>query len=279
MTGDPALGRDENELGFALAAIAVEAGATIMAVRASGFEARRKADASPVTEADERAEAIILSRLARLLPQTPIIAEESFARDPVLSGGAEFLLVDPLDGTREFIAGNDDFTVNIALIRQAAPVAATVFAPAKNRLWCSGEAAFSVDDSAPITARTLKNSRQIQTRRAPSAGLVALVSRSHPDARTEQILARLPIAERRPMGSSLKFCVVAEARADIYPRFGPTMEWDTAAGDAILRAAGGIILGEDGSPLRYGQRAQGYRNGGFVAWGDRAAASAFALPE
>ena len=224
-----------------------------------------------MTEADERAEAIILQALSNILPGTPAIAEECVSRGLVPAIADEFVLVDPLDGTREFLGGHDDFTVNIALIRGGAPVAGVVFAPALGRLWIAGSNAYACDVPAGAALPGRLARRGIQVRPAPEAGLVALISRSHLDARSVEVLSRLPIAERRPMGSSVKFCVIAEGGADIYPRFGPTMEWDTAAGDAVLRAAGGACLGEDGAPMQYGRSERKFHNGGFVAWGDPAA--------
>ncbi len=259
---------DSNEIAEAFAAIALVAGQAILDVRRNGFSARQKADASPVTEADERAEAIILDALALLTPNIPVIAEECVSRGEIPAIAEEFILVDPLDGTREFLGGYNDFTVNIALIRVGAPVAGVVFAPALGRIWIAGREAFvaSVEPGAPLPAHASR--RKIHSRPAPASGLVALVSRSHLDPKAVEELSRLPIAERRPMGSSVKFCVIAEGEADIYPRFGPTMEWDTAAGDAVLRAAGGACLGEDGEPMQYGRNGRAFHNGGFVAWGD-----------
>jgi 3'(2'), 5'-bisphosphate nucleotidase len=170
-------------------------------------------------------------------------------------------------------ARNGEFTLNIALARDHAPVAGAVFAPASHRLWCAGRQARAcrVAPGAPLPAPS--EWRDLAVRRAPAAGLTALVSRSREDAEAEALLARLPIAERRAAGSSLKFCLIAEGEADVYPRFGRTMEWDTAAGDAILRAAGGCVLDPQGRRLAYGKTASAYANGPFVAWGDRAAAA------
>jgi 3'(2'), 5'-bisphosphate nucleotidase len=260
--------KNENEIGEAFASIALAAGQVIVDVRRDGFTARQKADRSPVTEADERAEAIILAELSKLLPDTPVIAEECVSRGDVACVAREFILVDPLDGTREFLAGHDDFTVNIALIRDGAPVAGVVFAPALDRLWVAGREAFALAAKAGGELPGRDAWKRSRSRRAPDSGLVALISRSHLDGRAVRELERLPVAERRPMGSSIKFCLIAEGEADIYPRFGPTMEWDTAAGDAVLRAAGGAIVGEDGAPLHYGRADREFRNGGFNAWGD-----------
>jgi 3'(2'),5'-bisphosphate nucleotidase len=183
----------------------------------------------------------------------------------------QFFLVDPLDGTREFLKRNGEFTVNIALVRLGAPVAGAVYAPALARLWVGGESAWTCDVEVGGMLPAEADRRHIATRLAPEK-LVALASRSHRDPETEAFLSRIPLGDVTSAGSSLKFCVVAEGNADVYPRFGPTMEWDTAAGDAVLRAAGGIVLQRDGSPFVYGKAEAGLRNGAFVAWGDPEAA-------
>jgi 3'(2'),5'-bisphosphate nucleotidase len=228
---------------------------------------RSKADGSPVTAADERAEEIIRDRLLQWAPSIPMIGEEGVAAGAPLEVGALFFLVDPLDGTKEFIARNGEFTVNVALIASGAPIAGAVYAPASHRLWFAGDVAYFCETPAGEEIPDPRQWRRLRTRPAP-ARLVALASRSHGDAQTETFLARLPIAERKSAGSSLKFCLIAEGGADVYPRFAPTMEWDTAAGDAVLRAAGGIVLDAAHAPLAYGKVATGLRNGGFVAWGD-----------
>ena len=260
------------------AALCVEAGAVVMEVYARGCETRLKSDASPVTEADEKAEAVILAALADSLPGWPVLAEEAAARGEVPPASARFILVDPLDGTREFINRNDEFTVNIGLVAEGLPVAGAVYAPALGRLW-SGGATARVRDVAPGAAlSTAVATRTLRTREAPATAWTALASRSHCDAETEAFLARHPVSERRAAGSSLKFCVVAEGGADVYPRFGPTMEWDTAAGDAVLRASGGTVLDAEGRVFRYGKAESLYRNGPFVAWGDPRAALRAANP-
>ena len=258
----------------ALAEIAVAAGPAVMEVYASGGSVSSKADGSPVTLADERAEAIICERLGRVLPETPVIAEEMVARGRRIAIADRFLLVDPLDGTKEFISRNGEFTINVALIESGRPVAGAVYAPVLNRLWFGGERAFVCD--VPVGAGLPNSStwRRIHARAAPE-GLVVLASRSHLDVETEAFLARLPVAERRAAGSSLKFCLVAEGLADVYPRFGPTMEWDTAAGDAVVRAAGGTVLDPSGGLLAYGKVRDDLRNGSFVAWGDPRAPARF----
>ena len=263
-----------DEIALYLAEAAVAAGPAVMELYESGCDVVAKSDGSPVTLADRRAEALICERLARAVPPLPMVAEESTSAGIPPRIGQRFLLIDPLDGTREFIARNGEFTINIALVEGGRPSAGAVYAPAIGRLWLAGDHAYVCD--APVAASLPQDvaRRRIRTRSAPGA-LVALASRSHGDPRTEAFLEGLPIAERRSAGSSLKFCLIAEGLADVYPRFAPTMEWDTAAGDAVLRAAGGVVLAASGDPLAYGKIDNGLRNGGFVAWGDPAAAGRF----
>jgi 3'(2'), 5'-bisphosphate nucleotidase len=242
-----------DELALAFAGLASAAGAVIMGVYATDFEVRRKADLSPVSEADEAAEALLVPGVEKLLPGVPILAEEAVSRDGLVEVGSEFVLIDPLDGTREFVSRNGEFTVNIALVRDGVPVAGCVYAPALDRMYTGGTTATA--EGKPMT-----------TRPYPDA-LVAVASRSHRDSQTDAFLAELGVSDTRSAGSSLKFCLVAEGSADVYPRFGPTMEWDTAAGDAVLRAAGGTVTNPDGTVFRYGKADTGFRNGSFVAWG------------
>lgn len=251
----------------AFARIALAAGAAVMEVYASDCAARAKADSSPVTDADERAEAIILAGLKRQFPDLPVIAEESVAHGIVPPCGSRFILVDPVDGTREFLARNGEFTVNIALVDAHTPIAGVVYAPALSKVWFGGAAAFACAAAPGGDLPPQAEWRRIAARRAGAEGLVALCSRSHGDARTEDFLAGHRIARRVSAGSSLKFCLIAEGEADVYPRFGPTMEWDIAAGEAVLRAAGGRVLGPGGAPLVYGKAGEHFRNGSFVAWG------------
>ncbi|ARN81655.1 3'(2'),5'-bisphosphate nucleotidase [Methylocystis bryophila] len=237
--------------------------------------ARLKDDASPVTEADEAVEAYLLAELARLMPNTPCIAEESAARGETPTQNGAFILIDPLDGTREFVARRLEFTINIALVEQGEPRAGAVYAPALGELWFGGEAAFHVRAQPGEALPEAAQWRRLAARPEPKDGLVAMVSLSHFDAATESFLARLPIKAQMQAGSSLKFCRIAEGLADVYPRFGPTHEWDTAAGDAVLRAAGGAVLTPGGDPFVYGKAAQNYCNGPYVACGDRSIARFF----
>jgi 3'(2'),5'-bisphosphate nucleotidase len=260
-----------NEIAFFLAEAALAAGPAVMEEYERGCQAQSKQDGSPVTAADHRAEKIICEQLARITPHIDVVAEESTAAGAPIRTAKRFLLVDPLDGTKEFLAGNGEFTLNVALVEDGVPIAGVVYAPALGKIWVGASDAFvgEVALGASLPAET--KLRRIATRSAPS-GLVACASRSHRDPHTEAFLTKLSISEERNIGSSLKFCLIAEGSADVYPRFGPTMEWDTAAGHAVLRAAGGVVLSGDGK-LSYGKFDSGLRNGSFVAWGDPSAAA------
>jgi len=241
-----------------LVRIAQAAGAVVMRHYEAGCDARVKADRSPVTDADEQAEKLILAELAAAFPQVPVVAEEEAAAGRIAKVGARFFLVDPVDGTKEFVKRGGEFTVNIGEVTDGQPVSGVVFAPAIGRLFVGGvgEGAFELSGN---TLRAI-------TARAPAAdGLVAVSSRSHPDAKTDELLKTLTIKDHTNAGSSLKFCLVAAGEADIYPRAGQTMEWDTAAGHAVLRAAGGKITNWDGTPFVYGK--PGFLNGPFIARG------------
>jgi 3'(2'), 5'-bisphosphate nucleotidase len=245
---------------------ALEAGRAAHDIYHRGFEVHAKADDSPVTAADHLAEEIILRHLARHAPTIPVVAEEQVAGGNVPQVAAEFFLVDPLDGTKEFIHRRGDFTVNIALIRAGLPALGVVYAPATGQLFAADVGAAravraGVDPADPVAAEL----RPIHVRAIPAAGLTAVASRSHRTPETDAYLARYPIADLVAVGSSLKFCLVAAGEADLYPRLGPTMEWDTAAGHAVLSAAGGQVAAPDGRPLRYGKPQ--FRNPWFVASG------------
>jgi len=260
---------ERDELARLFGAIASEAGVKVMEVYASDFEHRTKADYSPVSDADERAEEVILARLAAELPGVPVLAEERAAREGVGSQVWEtFLLVDPVDGTKEFINRKGDFTVNIALICGGVPVAGAVYAPARQEMYIGGATAELSEGFAPGAA--LGAGRRLATRAYPAEGLTAITSSSHLDERTKAFLKERKIASQTGIGSSLKFCWVASGKADVYPRWGPTMEWDTAAGHAVLVGAGGLVIRPDGTPFLYGKGADGFRNGPFVAWGREA---------
>lgn len=244
----------------------VEAGEAIMAIYQSGFTVATKQDRSPVTEADAAGEAIILRALARWLPQVPVVAEEEVAAGRVPTVGDTFLLVDPLDGTKEFIERRGDFTVNLALIERGAPSLGVVYAPVERRLFAGDVPARDAWSAVVGANGSLGEAALLSIRRAPATGLFAVASRSHGSAATEAYLANFPIAERVSRGSSLKICMVAAGEADLYPRLAPTCEWDIAAGDAVLRAAGGTLSAPDGRPMPYGKPR--FFNEGFVAAGD-----------
>ena len=247
---------DHRSLVDELAEAAREAGEAILTIVRRGFEVEAKQDRSPVTEADRAAELAILAALARAAPGLPVIAEEEVAAGRIPAHDDTYFLVDPLDGTKEFVRGGDDYTVNIGLIEAGVPRLGVVFAPATGRLHGGvvGDGAW-VDDG--------KGRRAIQTRPRGSE-VTAVASKSHLNQATIDYLeAAVGTCGYTSVGSSLKFCIVAEGEADIYPRASPTSEWDTAAGHAILLAAGGLVDGPDGTPLQYGKRA--FLNRAFVA--------------
>ena len=247
------------ELLESLLPVARAAGEEILQVYATEFEVRDKDDASPVTEADERAEALILPELTALTPDVPIVSEEAAAAGALPEAGSRFWLVDPLDGTKEFVSRNGEFTVNIALVEDGRPVLGVVLCPALGRLYAGavGEGAFVEDE---------EGRREIACRRPPADGLTIVSSRSHGDADAlEAFLAGRPVASSVPAGSSLKFCLVAAGEADLYPRLGRTMEWDTAAGHAVVSAAGGRVSAVSGGELGYGK--PGFENPHFFAEG------------
>jgi 3'(2'), 5'-bisphosphate nucleotidase len=239
-----------------IAVAAREAGEAILELVRRGFDVEHKQDLSPVTEADRAAELIILAALAKAAPGVPVIAEEEVAAGRIPEFGDLYFLVDPLDGTKEFIRGGDDYTVNIGLISNGTPLLGAVFTPARRQLHAGivGQGAWLED---------VNGRRPIQTR-ANANSITAVASKSHFNQPTADYLAEaVGKCDYVGIGSSLKFCIVAEGRADIYPRLSPTSEWDTAAGHAVLLAAGGSVDGPDGNPLGYGKRA--FINRGFVA--------------
>ncbi len=298
---------DPADLTRAIREIALRAGREILAVYASDFAVRGKADASPVTEADTRAERVILEGLGECAPGIPVVAEESVAAGKVPEiGGGPFFLVDPLDGTREFIGRNGEFTVNVALIEGVAPTVGVVHLPALDEtFWTAGDgvawrtrgdgragltdrrpcrsAPFPGADrigsaaagsggtegdagiAVPAGAGTTGAAERIACRTPGDDGLVVIASRSHRDPETDAWLQRFEVSEVVSAGSSLKFCRIAEGAADLYPRLGRTMEWDVAAGHAILSAAGGSVETLEGAPLTYGK--PGFDNPHFVARG------------
>ena len=241
--------------------IARDAGAAIMEVYAQDFDVEAKADASPLTAADMAAHRIICARLAALTPDIPVLSEESATIDwATRRGWSRYWLVDPLDGTREFVKKNGEFTVNIALIDGDASIMGVVYAPALDYMVHAerGVGAFVRDGTSDVALMTQQP--------APTPLRVA-ASRSHLDARTAAALEKMGATERIGMGSSLKFCRIAEGRMDVYPRFGPTSEWDTAAAQCVLEAAGGVVLTLDGAALRYNTK-ESLLNPHFIALGD-----------
>jgi 3'(2'), 5'-bisphosphate nucleotidase len=245
-----------NELLPVLVETAREAGVIIMGYYKTGHAVDRKDDASPVTEADRAADHLIVQKLKELTPSFPTVSEEGEKSN--ITGYSHFWLVDPLDGTKSFIRGKGYFTVNIGLIENGSPVLGVVFDPVEDSMyWGTPEGAFCSRKGGPAQA--------IHVRKAAEGKLAALVSHSHINQATEDYLVEHAIAERIPCESSIKFCFVAEGKADLYPRFGPTMEWDTAAGHAVLTAAGGKVTNPDGTPFLYGKG--GFLNGFFVASG------------
>jgi 3'(2'), 5'-bisphosphate nucleotidase len=260
---------DTQRLASELLASAHQAGHRIMS-HYGRVDVELKDDKSPVTAADREADRILVESLKRIAPDIPVISEESSPKQEI-DPQALFFLVDPLDGTKEFIRGRDEFTVNVALIEHGTPIFGLVYAPALSKLYVTlapdkavmarldaSQPApdFSGLDLTPIAAQTVD----------PSA-LTAAVSRSHMDEQTQSFLDENGITETHASGSSLKFCCLAEGLADVYPRFGRTMEWDTAAGHSVLKAAGGAVLDTEGAPLTYGKRDEDYANPGFIAWG------------
>jgi 3'(2'), 5'-bisphosphate nucleotidase len=249
--------------------LALAAGHVVMEAYTHGCEIGEKADTSPVTAADREAERVILSGLREFCPAIPVIAEEAVAAgDYPANPGEEFLLVDPLDGTREFVARRAEFTINIALVRKGEPVLGVVYAPA-SRLLYSGMPGLA-ERAETTDGHEIASRRPVSVRRCgPVPAVVA--SRSHRSEETDRYIASLPQAEIVSIGSSLKFCMLAEGEADLYPRFGRTMQWDTAAGDAVLRAAGGLTCTLDGEALAYGpherQGIDRFANPWFVAKG------------
>ncbi|MGJ3263773.1 MAG: 3'(2'),5'-bisphosphate nucleotidase CysQ [Salinarimonas sp.] len=258
-----------DELLQAMITAALAGGRAIRDVVAAGDAAvRLKADASPVTAADEAADAAIATVLARAAAGIPVVSEES-AGEAAPAQAGRFFLVDPLDGTKEFVAGSGEYTVNIALVEDGRAVAGVIHTPAMG-LICIGARGAGARE-ADVLDGALGAWRRIAARPVPAAGRIAVASRRHAGPETEACLAKLDAGERISRGSSLKFCLIAAGEADVYPRLAPTMEWDTAAGQAILEAAGGRVERLDGTPLRYGgpwpDGARPWGNPHFIAWG------------
>jgi 3'(2'), 5'-bisphosphate nucleotidase len=264
------------KLAESLTGIALAACAAILEVDFRDAGTRRKADASPVTLADEAAQAAILQGLGRLLPHLPVASEEAACQ---WQGTAphEFLLVDPLDGTAEFVAGRLEYTVNIALVRAGVPVAGVIAAPALGVIFrgAADHGAERLSFSPGRPAAGTGEASAIHTRPWPANERVAAVSRSHYDGASAAFIERLAPVKPVEYGSALKFCRLAEGAVDVYPRLAPTCEWDVAAGYAVVAAAGGVVMAPDGGPLRFGRLREDFRVPAFIAWGDPAAARRF----
>ncbi|NVJ96578.1 MAG: 3'(2'),5'-bisphosphate nucleotidase CysQ [Alphaproteobacteria bacterium] len=251
----------------ALTETVLEAGKTVMEVYETDFEVYGKADQSPVTEADRRGEAVIEAALKEIAPNIPIVGEEakSEGKCPDISGGL-FWLVDPLDGTKEFIKKGSDFTVNIGLIRNGSPIMGFVLAPALGKLYWGivGQGAWIAD----VKGDAVENTKDIKSRKADPSNLVIVASKSHRSPELEAWLEHFPSAENVSIGSSLKLCLVATGEADLYPRLGPTCEWDTAAAHAVLLAAGGHVETPEGTPLTYAKDLKTFLNPWFLCRAD-----------
>jgi 3'(2'), 5'-bisphosphate nucleotidase len=256
-----------------LAGLVARAGAAVLAVSRDAMRVDGKADGSPVTDADLAADRIIAQGLAEIAPLVPVLSEERTHLAARPYKGSVFI-VDPLDGTREFVAGRDEFTVNIALVTDGQPLLGIVGAPALGLIW-RGLVGDGAERQAVGPDGRLQQPVPIRTRRhpAPGAPWIATVSRSHGDPLTDAFIAARPGAVRQPLGSAIKFCRVAEGDADVYPRLAPTSEWDVAAGHAVLTAAGGKVTDGKGGALRFGETRDGFLVPQFIAWGDPAAAT------
>lgn len=275
---------DFSDLADALLPHVLKAGRVIMAHYGKGGAVTTKSGGSPVTAADHEAEAVLLAALASAAPGVPVIAEEMMEGQSAAATGAEFFLVDPLDGTKEFINGRDEFTVNIGLVRERVPSFGVIYAPALSLLYVTAASdtalVATVAPDAAVTRLADLETRRLHTRPvAEGAPLIISASRSHGSAALDAWLKHVNVGGLVNIGSSLKFCQVAEGKADIYPRFGPTKEWDTAAGHAILLAAGGVVTKTDGTPFLYGKHEADFLNPSFIAAAQRIEALFDARPQ
>jgi len=243
--------------------LALDAGALIMEVyRSPDFDIRTKSDDSPVTEADERADAHIATGLRAAFPDVLLVTEEQAGTHG--QSADSFLIVDPLDGTKEFVQRRGDFTVNIAYVENGTPIRGVVYAPAKHRLFYTRADGRTVEETGPFDVDAPGATRPVHVGTPDNAALMVVASKSHRDAATDAYIGRYAVRDMTSAGSSLKLCLVATGEADLYPRLGRTMEWDTAAGDAVLRGAGGhMVRFDDHTPLTYGK--PGYENPFFIA--------------
>jgi len=249
-----------------IAELTATAGGKILEIAKGDLGTKEKSDKSPVTLADTAAERILRAGLSKLLPGVPFVGEESVAGGDIPRCGSEFLLIDPLDGTREFVQGRDEYTVNVGLIVNGAPVLGVIYTPATGLVPAGAEGKAFCASLKPGAAFDPSMAKPIRARRAPEK-LIAAVSRSYLDKKSEDFLAKLPIEGRLAFGSSLKFTLLAEGKADVYPRLAQISEWDVAAGHALLTAAGGRVEALDGGKLRYGASDKKFLLPGFVAWG------------
>jgi 3'(2'), 5'-bisphosphate nucleotidase len=250
-----------NDVGPELAEICEAAARLILPLWRSGLAVTHKADESPVTEADHRAEALILEALRARFPDVPIISEEDASQFGTPDAiGPRFFLVDPLDGTKAFVRGDPNFTVNIGLVQDGRPVAGAVAAPPTGEIWFTsgGKAMKRIDDGA---------AHPVHTRPWPTGEALVLISHTMKEETIQALASQYGFNRREAMDSSIKLCRIAEGAADIYPRHGPTMEWDIAAGHAVLEAAGGRVTTPEGQPFAYGKAKDGFKNGWFVARG------------
>ena len=255
---------DHEKLTEVMRRLAIEAGALILDVYGRPeMEAREKADRSPVTEADEAADAHISAGLRAAFPDLPLVTEEQAATHG--QSVSTFLIVDPLDGTKEFVQRRGDFTVNIALVEDGVPVRGVVYAPAQGRMFYTDAAGRSLEETGPLAPDAVGEARPIGVAMPDNRALRIVASKSHRDAATDAYISQYAAADIKSAGSSLKFCLVATGEADLYPRLGRTMEWDTAAGQAVLAGAGGeVVRFDDHTPLRYGK--PGFENPFFIAY-------------
>jgi 3'(2'), 5'-bisphosphate nucleotidase len=260
----------KSQLADEITTLLSKAAAAILAFDPASITRSVKLDHSPVTAADDAAQSVIVDGLTRLLPGVSIISEEMDRRCIRFSPGDLFLLVDPLDGTREYLAGRNEYTVNVSIVLGGVPLFGCIVAPALGTAWrgLAGERAERLELPPGAEAGACRHKASLRTRPLHTARPVIAVSRSHLDAQTEEFAARFPSAERIACGSSLKFCRIAEGQVDLYPRLAPTHEWDIAAGHAIVSAAGGDVTAPDGKPLTYGRAGADFRVDGFVAFGD-----------
>lgn len=255
---------DYSHLMTSLRRLALEAGDAIMEIyEAEDFDVKLKSDSSPVTAADEAADAVISDGLRAEFPDVLLVTEEQ--ADSHAQRAANFLIVDPLDGTKEFIHRRGDFTVNIAYVENGTPTRGVVYAPAKGRMFYTRPDGSTVEEAGPFDKAVVGSLTPLAVSEADNDALMVVASKSHRDAATDSYIGKYRVKDMKSAGSSLKFCLVATGEADLYPRVGRTMEWDTAAGHAVLAGAGGrVVRFDDHSPLTYGK--EGYANPFFIAY-------------